>query len=229
MPDPDFLYSGSSLRGALHAVLDADEQISAGRLGNSERLQECKKLEEYAAARQEWLNACDIHLSIMDFKAMTSETASVEARKRCFLECLALSQDRKAPLRNMASVIYNAALEGDDEFFRNMGSAFRKRGRRRPHDPPIRIYLLQYWFSGLLWLMNDEAGSRALLVYLKTSPQTPRTQIPIHGYRKARKRLELKGYRAFATRPPIISYWPKQKTYHYTPDWGTKLEPKLSR
>lgn len=233
-PDPEEMktafYSGYSLREGIEKTLLEIERNFAARLGNLERLQMCEKLPQFPAARHEWSAAWRMQFQQMRHGALTTATFTLPEAKRYVLEMLASSRNPKVLLQNTAGVIYVAARAGDVTFFRQMASAFRAGKRRRQHEPPLGSHLVQYWFSGLLWLMDDEAGSRALYSYLKDAPYMSRStvQVPIHAYRQARRRLGLNGYSAFATRPPVEAYWPKQRAYKYAGGWETKLEPTMS-
>jgi hypothetical protein len=213
-------------------VLIAEANL-ANRLGNLGLLKRCQGLEHFSAARDEWFTAWRTFLGTKGMAAFASEKEpTLEAMKNYFLEMLRISDQPEALLQNQAAVIYRAACEGDADFFRNIGHAFRGHARARREGAPLDLdwCILSYWFAGLLWLMSAEVGSGALREYLKTHSTTPsRSVVPIEAYRKVCSRLKLKGYKAFTTMPPVLDYLPKQKKrYQYRKDW-THLEPELSR
>jgi hypothetical protein len=208
----------------------------ARRLGNSERLERCETLKHFASARKEYFGAWHLFHqrhgvgSVLEVRAGGDQQA-LEAAKRFVLAMLRHGDQPKDVLQKQAAIIYAAASEGDVDFFRNIGHAFRGHDRARREGAPLDLdwCILSYWFAGLLWLMNAEVGSRALREYLKTHSTTDsRSVVSVAAYRQACSRLGLKGYKAFATMPPVVGYWPKQKTYQYYKGW-THLEPELSR
>jgi hypothetical protein len=230
-PDPSSISTGIDLTNEI--VLNMERNL-ARRLGNSERLERCQNVEYFASARGEWFGAwrlfCQRHglASVLDIRA--GEQQTLKAYKTFVLEMLRIGDQPTETLQKHAAVIYAAACEGDADFFRNIGHAFRGHDRARREGAPLDLdwCILSYWFAGLLWLMNAEAGSRALREYLKTHSTNPsRSVVPIAAYRKACSRFELKGYKAFATLPPVLAYHPKTKTYRYARGW-THLEPELS-
>lgn len=141
------------------------------------------------------------------------------------LEMLRKGGEPEEILKRMAPIVYNAALEGDVQFFRDIPLALRgyARARRFKKPPDLDFAILIYWFAGQLWLMTDVVGRNALLAYMK-SANPPLNSVTLDAYKKARRRLKLKGYRAFAKRPPVLAYIPKTKKFDYAPSW-TKLEP----
>jgi hypothetical protein len=204
------------------------EQGIATLLGNAERLKRSQSLEYFSAARTEWLQA--VHLVCKQYRfgaANVSGKPTLESLKNYVLEGLRFTDTPQVILRNMADVIHEAARQGDVEFFQNMGRAFRQHERSK-RKTSLAWCIVLYWFAGLLWLMDAEAGHRALISYLKEVGNAPREIVSLDGYKKACSRLRLKGYKAFATRPAVLGYNPKQKTYRYREGW-TNLEPKLSR
>src|SRR5262249_25318013 len=114
---------------------------------------------------------------------------------------------------------------GNFQFFENMFKARRSRTRARNlgRAPEIDFAVLCFWFAGHLWLMTDDVGSHALRQYLKSSG-TPREGISAESYKKARRKLKLKGYRAFTRKAPV-RYDPATKRYSYRTGWGKKLAP----
>jgi hypothetical protein len=198
------------------------------RLGNAERLQRCQSLEYFPAARTEWLQAVHLVHKQYHFPSLSeSGKPTLEALKNYLLEALRFTDAPEVALRNMASVIYEAARQGDVEFFRAMARAFRRHERSK-RKTSLAWCIVLYWFAGLLWLMDAEAGHRALILYLKEADTAPREIVTLDAYKKACSRLGLKGYKAFATRSPVLGYYPKQRTYGYRKGW-THLEPELSR
>jgi hypothetical protein len=214
----------------LSAWLIQIDKNFAAILGNSERLARCEALPQFAASREEWFCAWRILLNQHGFRIAAEASADMDGCKEYVIE--RLNQPRRDQqsviLKNTAQVIWNAAKEGDVDFFVRMAAAFRNADRHRPKEQPLGGYIMQYWFSGLLWLMDNEAGSLALLAYLRASPKMGRSAVPIDAYKKARSRLGLSGYKTFTTRPPILAYLPKLRAYRYAPSWETKLEPNVS-
>lgn len=90
-------------------------------------------------------------------------------------------------LRRHSGTIYRAACEGDDDFFHKVGLALRSRNRKKSDTGSTGYALLTHWFSGLLWLMNDEAGHRALRFYTGN-------RIDIGAYRQMLRRLRLRNH-----------------------------------
>jgi hypothetical protein len=230
-PDPSSISTGIDLINAI--VLNMEQNV-ARRLGNSERLKRCQNLENFASARNEWFGAWHLFLqrhglgTILNVGAGKQE--KLKAYKTFVLEMLRLGDQPKEILQNQAPIICALAREGDVDFFRRMGHAFRGHDRARRERAPVDLAwcIALYWFAGLLWLMDAEAGHRALILYLKDVGTAPREIVTLDAYKKACSRLRLKGYRAFATRPPVLGYYPKQKAYGYRKRW-THLEPALSR
>jgi hypothetical protein len=138
-----------------------------------------------------------------------------------------VEKDRQArrDFANNAPFIYNAALDGDVQFFRDIGLAFKASARARRTMAPVELdfSILAYWFAGQLWLMTDEIGLEALLVYVKAANLRLRSPM-LDAYIKARTRLKLRGYRAFSKSAPILAYRPKTKRYQYASGW-TNLDP----
>jgi hypothetical protein len=129
-------------------------------------------------------------------------------------------------LRNAATVFFVAATEGDAQFFREFTAAMRAHLRRKPFGPTQLAWcILTHWFGGLLWLMDSEAGSKALQQYL--TADHPNARVSEEAYRRACSRLQLKGYKAFAQKPPVLGYWPKKRAYGYDVQWRTRLEPTV--
>jgi len=218
----------SSAAAVSEALFLEFERGSAKRLGNAERLQRCQSLEYFPAARTEWLQAVHLVCKQYHFGAVSaSGKPTLEALKNYVLEGLSVTDTPDVMLRNMADVIHEAARQGEVEFFRTMARAFRRHERSR-RKTSLAWCIVLYWFAGLLWLMDAEAGHKALILYLKDAETAPREIVTLDAYKKACSRLGLKGYKAFATRPPVLGYYPKQKTYGSRKGW-THLEPKLSR
>jgi hypothetical protein len=221
----------SSIAEAFRNTVRAIQRSTATRLANAERLSLCEHLEQFPAARDEWFLAWRIFLKRLRHDALISKERSSEAAKNYVLWGLSATGDPKAMLKNTAQVIHAAATEGDVEFFRRMSDSFKSHDRRKPDPAPLVFCILQYRFAGLLWLMDSEAASRALAQYLKDDRALShsRRNVPYEAYKQARRRLKLKGYTAFAKKPPIVAYLPKTKAYRYNGNWATILEPRLSR
>jgi hypothetical protein len=231
-PDPSSISTGIDLTNEI--VLNMERNL-ARRLGNSERLERCHNVKHFASARSEWFGAWCLFYqrhglaSVLDIRAGQQQT--LKAAKTFTLAMLRLGDQPKETLQKQASLIYAAACEGDVDFFRNIGHAFRGHDRARREGAPLDLdwCILSYWFAGLLWLMSAEEGSRALCEYLKTHSTNPsRSVVTIAAYTKVCSRLKLKGYKAFTRMPPVLAYYPKAKTYDYASGW-THLEPELSR
>jgi hypothetical protein len=126
----------------------------------------------------------------------------------------------------MADVIHEAARQGDVKFSQNMRRALRQNERSK-RETSLAWCIVLYWFAGLLWLMDAEAGHKALIIYLEETGTAAREIVTFHAYTKARSRLGLTGYKAFAKQPPVLGYYPKQGGYGYRKRW-THLEPELS-
>jgi len=159
-------------------VLIAETNL-AKRLGNLERLKRCQCLEHFSAARDEWFTAWRIFLGTKKLAAFANDKEpTLEAMKNYVLEMLRMTDDPEVTIRNQAAVIYGAALDGDVQFFRGIAAAFRghDRSQTKPlptfagnpssssvsaaskHAAPLDWCILNYWFAGLLWLMNSETG-----------------------------------------------------------------------
>jgi hypothetical protein len=219
----------SSIAEVSEALFLEFERGIATRLGNAERLQRCQSLEYFPAARAEWRQAVHLvhkqyHLSSLS----VSGKPTLEALKKYVLEALRFADAPEEVLRNMAAPIYEAARQGDVKFFQNMAHALRQHERSK-RKTSLAWCIVLYWFAGLLWLMDAETGHRALILYLtKIEGTAPREIVTLDAYKKARSRLGLRGYKAFATQPPVLGYYPREGEYGYREGW-THLEPKLSR
>ena len=205
------------------------ERGTAMRLGNAKRLQRCQSLKYFPAARTEWLRAVHRVCKQYRFGAVSaSGKPTLEALKNYVVQALRFTETPDVVLRNMADVIHEAARQGDVEFFQNMARAFRRHERSK-RETSLAWCIVLYWFAGLLWLMDAETGHRALILYLtKIEGTAPREIVTLDAYKKARSRLGLRGYKAFATQPPVLGYYPREGEYGYREGW-THLEPKLSR
>jgi hypothetical protein len=204
------------------------ERGSAMRLGNAERLQRCQSLKYFPAARTEWLRAVHRVCKQYRFGAVSaSGKPTLEALKNYVVQALRFTETPDVVLRNMADVIHEAARQGDVKFSQNMRRALRQNERSK-RETSLAWCIVLYWFAGLLWLMDAEAGHRALISYLIEVGNAPRKIVRLDAYKKACSRLRLKGYKAFATQPPVLAYHPKQRAYAYRERW-THLEPELSR
>jgi hypothetical protein len=218
--NPSSISSGLEL---LDAIALNMERNLATQLENSERLEKCKSIEHFAAARSEWFAAWRLlyqrhGLTAAALDIRTGKQQTLEGAKAYILAMLRTIDQPEVTLQKMAGVIYAAAHEGDVDFFRKMGLAFRARKRSTRGESSFLAWnILRYWFAGLLWLMNPDAGSIALRQY------TGRV-VSMDAYRKARERLGLKGYETFADSPPVLAYHPRKKAYAYAPSW-TRLEP----
>lgn len=226
--------SGESnlIPGIKNAIL-AHDQAWANRLETSEFVRQCEPLSGFLQARHEWFRAWEIFLRRPGQRQLLPillhEGASFPAAKSFILWGLSQKNDAgPSLLRNTASVIHRAALQGDLNFFREIGYAFRSRDRTKPNPAPIEGCVLNFWFSGLLWLMNAEVGAQALEHYVQTT-RFGRSVVRFEAYKKARSHLKLRGYRCFSPKPLITAYHPKQRNYVWATDWETKLEPRLSR
>jgi hypothetical protein len=217
---------------AYNQLLIVSHWNTAKQLGNLERLNKAEKTEFFPTARQKWLSAAELLAekhglgSFLHIRAGNQER--MDDFRAFFLNSMRIG-DPSSALRSGAATIYAAATDGDVEFFRQICVALRSHDQRRPKHSPIEWCILRHWFSGLLWLMDDEAGSRALSSYMKTTGGA--RPITYDSYKQARNReLKLKGYQAFTSRSPVLAYLPKQRTYRYrSRDWETKLEPNPSR
>jgi hypothetical protein len=202
------------------------EQQVATCLGNAERLKRCQSLEYFPAARTERRRAVRLVCKQYHFDTLSVPAKpTLGALKDYVLQGLGAVDTPDVLLRNMADVIYNAALQGDVKFFQNMGPAFRRHERSK-RDTSLAWCIVLYWFAGLLWLMDAEAGHRALISYLKEVGNARREIVTLDAYRKACSRLGLKGYKAFATQAPVLAYHPKQRAYEYRKGldtFGTKV------
>ena len=218
--------------GFTNALL-SHEQAWAKRLKTSEFVRQCENLSGFRQARHEWFAAWEIFLRRPGDRQLLPilllEGASFEAAKNYILWGLSQKNDAgPSLLRNTASVIHRAALQGDLNFFREIGYAFRSRDRTKPNPAPIEGCVLNFWFAGLLWLMNAEVGAQALEHYVQTT-RFGRLGVKFEAYKKVRSRLKLRGYRVFSSKPLITAYHPKQRRYVWASDWETKLVPRLSR
>jgi hypothetical protein len=200
------------------------ERNLAKKLGNSERLEKWCKVKFFGAARREWLGAWKRFVAGHGFASLLDVDAGVqqtlEPMKGFTLLMLRRSNQHEVTLRNQAAVIYAAAREGDVEFFRNICLALRSRSRTKSEGAFLSLNILNYWFAGLLWLMNEEAGSNALRAYTNK-------KITKDAYRKACDRLGLNGYKHRMRAPPVLAYHPKTRSYQYARKW-TRMEPNLS-
>jgi hypothetical protein len=218
----------SSIAEIVEAQFLEFERETAIRLGNAERLQRCQSIEYFPAARAEWRQAVHLVCKQYHLSAVSaSGKPTFEALRDFVLQGLRVIDTPEVLLRNTADVIHEAARQGDVEFFQNMRRAFRRHERSK-RKTSLAWCIVLYWFAGLLWLMDAEAGHRALISYLKEVDNVRREIVSLDAYKKARSRLRLKGYKAFATRPPVLGYHPKQRAYEYREGW-THLEPELAR
>ena len=200
------------------------ERNLATRLSNSGRFERIQSIEHFyfASARSEWFAAWGIFYQrqrltpVLGLAVGKQETS--ESGKADILAMLRIADQPETTLQKMAPIIYAAAREGDVDFFRNMGKAFRGHERSDRQSSFLAWNILCYWFAGLLWLMDAEAGTKALNQYT-------REPVTVDAYRKACARMKLVGYKAFATLPPVIAYHPRRRAYAYAPAW-TELEPK---
>jgi hypothetical protein len=213
-------------------VILTTEKNFAKRLGNSERVQKCRsgcaRAKFFEAARQEWVDALGRfakkhHLgSLFGIRAGVQQT--LEPVKNFTLVLFRFCDRPEEVLRKQAAVIYAAAREGDVKFFHAIHLALKSRSRRveAKVDSSFLAYnILCYWFAGLLWLMNDEAGRAALCAY------THHTDIAQDAYRKSRERLGLDGHRDRVKASPVLWYEPEKRIYKCRSGW-TDLEPHLS-
>ena len=215
-----------TFRSIFRSSLVAVEEQFAARLGNSERLSKCRQLPEFPAAREEWLAASDVYVSNQGLSALTRDTASSDDGKTYVLDMIRKRGPAPDLLRNAAAVFFVAATEGDTRFFKDFTAAMRAHVRRKRSGPTQLAWcILTHWFGGLLWLMDNEAGSKALQQYLRM--EHPNTRVSEAAYRRARARLGLKGYQTFTKSPPILGYYPKQNGYGYDEHWRTRLEPSM--
>jgi GNAT superfamily N-acetyltransferase len=219
-----------TFRSVLRSSLVELEETLAARLGNSERLRRCRELAEFPAAREEWFAACDIYLSKRGLSALTRDTALLEDGKAYVLEMFRKCGLASKLLRNTTAVFASALAEGDSRFLQDAAAAMRAHKRKKNRDASAELYwcILTHWFAGLLWLMNMEQGFSALRQYLKAAAATDSIVVPTishESYRKACERLKLKGYKAFAVDPPVLSYNPRSKSYRYDDQNWTQLEP----
>ena len=210
-------------------MIIATELRLAAKLGNQERLKAWRHTEFFDAARQEWLGGCARYTlgqkglaPALNFHAdLVGSRLKLGGMKDLLLASLRQLDDHEETLRNMAEVIHVAARQGDKGFlFKKIPLAIRSRGRRKAKGFILASYILGYWFSGLLWLMNDEAARAALCKYTHTD-------ITLYAYRKSRERLGLNGHRDRVKASPVLWYEPEKKIYKYGPGW-TDLEPHLS-
>jgi hypothetical protein len=191
-------------------------------------LQETKGVEFFGAARQEWLDAWKRFYKAKGlgslFDIHTGVQQTLEPVKNFTLVLFRLCDRSEEVFRNQATVIYAAAREGDVKFFHAIHLALKSHGRRveAKADSSFLAYnILCYWFAGLLWLMNDEAGRAALCAY------TRHTDIAQDAYRKSRERLGLNGHRDRVKASPVLWYEPEKGIYKCRSGW-TDLEPHLS-
>src|SRR5260370_15731710 len=182
-PDPSSISTGGDVLNEI--VLNMERNL-AKRLGNSERLERCQNVEHFASARSEWFGAWRLFYqrhrlaSVLDISAGKQQT--LKTYKNFILEMLRIGDQPKEIFQKQAPVIYAAACEGDVDFFRNIGHALRGHRRARREGAPLDLdwCFVSYWFAGLLWLINAEAGSEALREYLKTHSTNPsRSVVPI--------------------------------------------------
>jgi hypothetical protein len=219
---PKAILSGQQ---SFEQIILTTERKFAKKLGNSERLEKWSEVRFFGAARREWLGAWKRFLtgqglaSLFDIHAGVQQT--LEPTKAFALAMLRLTGQAEVTLRNQAAVIYDAACEGDVEFFKNICKALRSRSRTEERERAFLPYnILCYWFAGLLWLMNDKPGWAALYAYTGKHIQKA-------AYRKARERLGLNGNRDRVKASPVLEYDPQMKIYKYGPGWP-RMEPHLS-
>ena len=228
LPSTGEIWNGSKV---FFGMIIATERRLAARLGNEERFEEWEKEEFFAAARQEWWRGWERFVlghgglwASLNFRIDVVENrVKLGPMKDLLLVLLQqLDEPPKETLRAMAEVVCVAARNGDVEFFKkDLPGALRSRGRRKAKRFFLASYILGYWFSGLLWLMKDEAAWAALRAYTK------REDITLYAYRKSRERLGLNGHRDRVKASPVLWYEPEKKIYKYGPGW-TRMKPHLS-
>jgi hypothetical protein len=196
----------------------------AKELGNSDRLEKWRNVKFFSPARREWLATGKRFGEKLKLGSLFGIHAGVqqtlEPMKNLTLAMLRRSNQPADVLKRQSAVIYAAACEGDVEFSKKINRVIRSRSRAKPEGSSLSYDILRYWFAGLLWLMNEEAGSNALRAYTKK-------KFTKDAYRKACDRLGLNGYKHRMRAPPILAYHPKTKSYQYAPKW-TRMEPNLS-
>jgi hypothetical protein len=206
-------------------VLIIAERNTAKELGNSERLQKWQEMKPFPTARKEWTRACKIFAKRYGLDPFLRIRSDKQNKRQdvegLVLTLLKVTSSPAAVLKKQAAVIYSAACEGDVRFFRKIGRALRGQKRVKGDRSFLAWNILRYWFAGLLWLMNDEAGVSAFRAYTGTG-------ITKDAYRKAYQRLRLKGYKGRTKSPPVLRYQQEGKTYDYSPSW-TWIEPHLSK
>jgi hypothetical protein len=207
-------------------ILIIGERNTAEQLGNLQRLEKWQQMKFFPAAREEWTCALKIfaerHGLGPFLRLKAGEQTDLGDFKASVLVMLRLAGEVRGVLKNQAAVIHGAALEDDFEFFRELGNALRARKRAKADRTFLAFNILRYWFAGLLWLMNDSAGVRALRAY------TGRSDITKDAYRKACRRLGLRGYKDRMKSPPVLKYDSLTAAYEYAPSW-TWVEPNLSK
>ena len=161
-------------------VINAERNVAKG-LGNLERLEKWQQTQFFAVAREEWFRACTLfakrHGIAAVLKLRAGEQENSGDAKAAALALLRLGAKPSETLQRHAPTIYRAACDGDVDFFHKIGLALRSRNQKKIESGSTGYALLTHWFSGLLWLMNDEAGHRALRSYTGE-------QITIDAYRK---------------------------------------------
>jgi hypothetical protein len=219
---PKAISSGQQL---WEEIILISEGNFAKELGNSDRLENWRNVKFFSPARRELLAAWKRFGEILKLDSLFGIHAGVqqtlEPIKAFTLVMLRLCNRTEETLRNQAAVIYGAAREGDVEFFKNICLALRSRSLAKPEGSSLSYDILRYWFAGLLWLMNEEAGSNALRAYTNK-------KFTKDAYRKACDRLGLKGYKHRMRAPPVLAYHPRTRSYQYAPKW-TRMGPNLSR
>jgi hypothetical protein len=195
------------------------EEVLARKLGNCERMRKWEGTEFYGGAREEWFGAWKGFISAHGWGPVLNFRADlVKGRvKLGMMEELALLmlrwskglEEQEETLRNMAEVVRVAARAGDVEFFKSLALALRDGDRRVEARAPFLGYnILGYWFSGLLWLMEDKAGWAALSAYTDKA-------IERDAYRQACHRLGLKGYKGRFPRAPVLGFDAVSGLYRY--------------
>ena len=210
---PKAILSGQE---SLEEIILVLERNLAKKLGNSERLEKWGKVKFFGAARPEWLEAWKRFVTGQGLASLFHIHAGVQQTLEPItaftLAMLRLGGHPQEILRKQAAVIQAAASAGDIEFFKQLGLTLRNRSRTKREGAFLSYSILCHWFAGLLWLMSDKVGFRALSAYADST-------ITIDAYRKARSRLGLKGYRGNVRAASIIAFDPETKSYQYGCDW----------
>ena len=213
----------SMLEAYHQMVINAERNVAKG-LGNLERLEKWQQTQFFAVAREEWFRACTLfakrHGIAAVLKLRAGEQENSGDAKAAALALLRLGAKPSETLQRHAPTIYRAACDGDVDFFHKIGLALRSRNQKKIESGSTGYALLTHWFSGLLWLMNDEAGHRALRSYTKN-------RIDIWAYRQMLRRLRLRNHPGRAKPPPVLAYHSKTKSYVYSQSW-TSMESTLS-